>query len=114
MLKITKIEIRKVTTDCITKLGWSSSTYSEEMDKKARIYIFPEGEGIYENLMNRCQRPHTTYRKEVIPSVLAEMGLPANTKVRWSQYAGCSCPCSPGFVIDDVRGTEVFVSVEEK
>lgn len=112
MLQATKIDVRKVTTDCIAKMGWSA--YSKAMNKKARIYIFPKGESIYENLMNRRQRPHTIYRKEVIPGVLAEMGLPANTKVRWSQYAGCSCPCSPGFVIDEVHATEVFVTVEEK
>lgn len=111
MLKATKIDVREVTPDCIAKMEWSD--YSKAMNKKARVYIFPKGENIYENLMNRRQRPQTQYRKEVIPSVLDEMGLPENTKVRWSQYAGCSCPCSPGFIIDEVHGTEVFVTVEE-
>lgn len=111
MLKTTKIDVRKVTSDCIAKMGWSE--YARARDKKARVYVFLKGESIYDNLMNRCQRPHTIYRKEVLPSVLAQMGLPLDTKVRWSQYAGCSCPCSPGFVIDEVRGTEVFVDVEE-
>jgi len=43
---------------------------------------------------------------------LEAMGLPADTKVRWSQYAGCSCPCSPGFVVDGHSRHDVHVTVE--
>jgi hypothetical protein len=67
-----------------------------------RIYIWPKGETILENLMNRRDRPYTTYRKEVLPGVLAGLGIRyQDVKVRWSQYAGCTmCPCSPGFILD--------------
>ena len=82
-----------------------------EFGKKTRVYVFPKGENLMENLMNRKTRPYTTYKKEVLPEVFRAMGLPADTKARWSQYAGCSCPCSPGFVLDLV-GKEVFVDVE--
>ena len=78
---------------------------------KTRVYVFPKGETLMDNLMNRKARPYTVYKKEVLPSVFRAMGLPENTKARWSQYAGCSCPCSPGFVLD-VRGSDVFVDVE--
>jgi hypothetical protein len=98
MLKVSKIDIRNA--------GRS------EAHKKARVYVWPEGESIIENLQNRRTRPHTVYRKEVIPGVLAALGLPADTRVKWSQYAGCSCPCSPGFVIDGAHGRDVHVTVE--
>jgi len=84
----------------------------KDYSKRARIYVWPQGESIMDNLMNRRQRPYTTYKKEVIPAVLEKMGLPSNTKVRWSQYAGCSCPCSPGFVVDGYIGHDVHVDVE--
>jgi hypothetical protein len=80
--------------------------------KQTRIYVWPQGESIMDNLMNRKQRPHTTYKKEVIPAVLEKMGLPADTKVRWSQYAGCSCPCSPGFIVDGDSRRDIHVDVE--
>jgi len=79
--------------------------------KNIRVYVWPESETILENLQNRRQRPYTIWRKEVIPSVLKELNLPADTKVRWSQYAGCSCPCSPGFIINDYYGKDVHVTV---
>ena len=84
----------------------------KEWIKQTRIYVWPQGESILENLENRRQRPYTTYKKEVIPSVLEKMGLPADTKVRWSQYAGCSCPCSPGFIVDGDSRRDVHVDVE--
>lgn len=80
--------------------------------KQTRIYVWPQGESILENLENRRQRPYTAYKKEVIPAVLEKMGLPADTKVRWSQYAGCSCPCSPGFIVDGDSRRDVHVDVE--
>ena len=85
-----------------------------EWIKQTRIYVFPKGETIMQNLMNRKQREHTVYKKEVIPAVLEKMGLPADTKVRWSQYAGCSCPCSPGFIVDGDSRRDVHVTIESE
>ena len=35
-----------------------------------------------------------------------------SVKVRWDQYAGCSCPCSPGFVVTrGYTGKDLSVSV---
>lgn len=90
---------------------WSSRRRA----KKARIYIWPKGESIMENLQNRRDRPHTAYRKEVLPTVFQKLGLDPATKVRWSQYAGCSCPCSPGFIVEsypaELIGRDVSVTV---
>ena len=83
----------------------------EKWNGKSRVYIFPKGENLVENLINRRTRPYTEYRKQVMPDVLEAMGLPRDTKVKWSRYAGCSCPCSPGFIVPGY-GKEVFVEVE--
>lgn len=83
----------------------------KERSKKARVYIFIKNENIMENLENRRNRPCDQYRKEVMPGVLKEMGLPDNTKFSWKQDAGCRCGCSPGFIIDKVYGKEVFVDI---
>lgn len=65
-----------------------------------RIYVFPKGETVLEHLVERHSRPYSLYRKEVLPEVWAQLGIdPATVKVRWDQYAGCSCPCSPGFIV---------------
>lgn len=68
---------------------------------KAVIYFWPENETVIEQLENRRSRPYTQYRK-LLPQVFEAIGLdPADPslKASWSQYAGCSCPCSPGFVL---------------
>jgi hypothetical protein len=73
---------------------------------KARIYFWPEGETLMENLQNRRQRPYTAYRK-LLPEVWARLQQQGDIsatdplpRVSWSRYAGCSmCPCSPGFIV---------------
>lgn len=82
---------------------------------KPRIYVFPKGETILEQLETRRQRPYTAYRKEVLPTVMKQLGIPEDTRVRWSQYAGCSCPCSPGFIVEGypqaISRQDVYVTV---
>ena len=79
---------------------------------KTRIYIHAKGETIWENLENRTQRPYNVYRKEVIPAVLEHLGK-QGSKVAWSQFAGCPCPCSPGFIVKEGDwNRDVFVTVE--
>lgn len=84
------------------------------MPQKSRIHIFTQGESIVKNLENRRQRPYTTYRKELIPEILERSGLSKDTKVSWSQKAGCACGCSPGFIIQDGPwGQEIFVTITD-
>ena len=44
-----------------------------------------------------------------------QLGIAPDTKVRWSQYAGCSCPCSPGFIVEGypqaVSRQDIYVTV---
>jgi hypothetical protein len=64
---------------------------------------------VIEDLMNRHRRPYATWRK-AIRTALAKVDIDLS-KMAWSQKAGCSCPCSPGFVLNkqnlEVNG-EVF------
>lgn len=86
---------------------------SERRSHKSRIYIFHPKETILENLQNRRQRPVTQY-KEVLPQILAKFKEETGympEKVRWSQKAGCSCGCSPGFIVDAHYNREVFVNL---
>lgn len=82
--------------------------------QKSKIYISVSGESVIQNLMNRRQRPYTSYKKELMPEILEKCNLPKDTKVSWSQKAGCACGCSPGFIIQDGPwGNMFFVSVTE-
>lgn len=64
-----------------------------EFNQASRVYVWPEGESIMENLLNRRNRPYKEYRK-----LLADQAFMQNA--RWSQHAGCRmCPCSPGFIL---------------
>lgn len=66
---------------------------------RARVYIHIDGESILQNLQDRRIRPYNVYKKEVLPLLAAQLGFDVSTlDLRWSQRAGCSCPCSPGFV----------------
>ena len=100
-LQVKKVEIRN-----------RDNVEYKEWVKQTRIYVWPQGESVMDNLMNRKRRPYTAFKKEVIPTVLEKMGLPADTRVRWSQYAGCSCPCSPGFIVDGDSRRDVHVDVD--
>ena len=75
-------------------------------NKKHRIYIWVEDESLMDNLMNRHDRPHKMYREQILPEVFEQLGWPADTTVKWSQYAGCPCSCSPGFIVQKKIGSE--------
>ena len=78
-----------------------------EMDspkqKYSRVYIWPEGESLLENIMNRRSRPTKLYR-DILPGLreylVANYGAYSGMSFRWNQKAGCTCGCSPGFVLD--------------
>lgn len=69
-----------------------------------RVYIQPNGETLIDNLFNRRHRPIGLFR-DIAKRALAQQGVVA-PKLRWSQYAGCSCPCSPGFILIDYTTEE--------
>lgn len=80
--------------------------------RKTRIYIWPHGETIMGNLLDRRNRPLGAFRT-IAQQVLKEYGAP-DAKIYWSQRAGCSCPCSPGFIVTHpgYEGFDLHVTVE--
>ena len=80
---------------------------------KNRIYIFNSGETIIENLVERHYRPVEFYKQVIIPHLIAQGFLNKDSDIKWSQKAGCSCPCSPGFIVESEYGYEIFVTSEQ-
>ena len=85
-------------------------SYERGWNKAPRMYVdVSEQFNVIEDLMNRHRRPYAAWRKAV-RRALAGVNIDLS-KMAWSQKAGCSCPCSPGFVLNkqnlEVNG-EVF------
>lgn len=101
-MKIIKIQVR------------TTNKYSS----KTKVHFFPSGENLLENLQNRRSRPYTEYRKKLLPQVvdilkeLHDINL-TNSKFNWSQKAGCSCGCSPAFLVSNSYGYEIYVDFTE-
>lgn len=84
--------------------------------RRSRVYVWPVGETILENLQNRRNRPVADYRR-VVTKELRDAGL--HGELKWSQKAGCGCGCSPGFVYEapiyvDERPCDIHVHVRAK
>lgn len=87
--------------------------YSEKI-KKSRVYVWVQDEGILDNLNNRVNRPVALW-KEIALKGLREVGLTEELigGLKWSQKAGCSCSCSPGFIIqDNAMGYDFHIDVK--
>ena len=66
--------------------------------RKVKVFVFPKGETVLDNLRRRTDRPQKLWNSVVLPKVAEKLGLHSvDTKLYWNQHAGCSCPCSPGF-----------------
>ena len=84
----------------------------------SRVYFFPAGEDALffadtlEHLLQNIDDlpPPEDYRADLMPAVLAAMVLPKDTEFQWHQFAGCSCGCSPGFVIENSKGKDICVT----
>jgi hypothetical protein len=87
-----------------------SQPFGDARRRRSVISLSPKDEGVLENFVSRRSRPHEEIKRQVIPAVLAAVGLPASTRVRWSQKAGCGCGCSPGFVVEGNYGVWYFGS----
>lgn len=76
--------------------------------RKSRVLVWTDEKfDLMSDFVNRTRRPHAQWRKAIKP-VLEGMGI--DTKgMRWSQYAYCTCPCSPGFILSK-RYEKNFVS----
>lgn len=87
------------------------NTTDREIRAKGKVYVHVNVPfNVIEDLENRTRRPHSAWRKPLLEA-MARIGIDA--KMYWSQYAGCSCPCSPGYTIegDDFRGWDFWVTL---
>lgn len=82
-----------------------------EPNRKMRIYLFPKNEGVWENFEKRWNRPVATWNKIAL-QVLDKYGF-TDCKISFSQKAGCTCGCSPGFIADVKNGRELFITYNQ-
>jgi len=87
--------------------------------RRARLYVWfarddDRPRTVESLLTERYTNPVTAYRK-ALPAIYEAAGLPTTTKAAWSQTAGCSCGCSPGFVLDldDRSDFEAIIGKEQ-
>ena len=78
--------------------------------KVSRLYFSFKHETVMDDLQNRRSRPAEKL-KSLLPDIFQHYGI-SPKHARWSQYAGCSCPCSPGFILSGLHGKDYFVTVE--
>lgn len=100
-MKITKVETQPIT---------------DHKRLTPHLYVFPTGESIVENLMNRRERPYTEWKK-LVPEILKKAGFSdkeiKGIKPSWSQKCGCGCGCSPGFRLNGSKTIrDVFVDIK--
>lgn len=80
---------------------------------KTRVYVWPKGESVFENFGNRIARPHLAWRPLVAEALNANGFAVTERDLRWSQKAGCSCGCSPGFILQTAdSGRDVSMTLE--
>jgi len=83
---------------------------------RPRVYVHVAGDTVLADFACRFDRPHKVYRT-FLPAILAAIGADG-AKANWSQKAGCSCGCSPAFILKDVPAScfsggpfDVFVTL---
>lgn len=83
-----------------------------------RLYFWLDGETVLEHFFvgRRLTARHKLIRP-LIPAVLEQLGVSTPSEIRYSRTAGCSCGCSPGFVLRGATykgmdsGFDVFITV---
>lgn len=113
-----KFEIVKVTA----KQEYLHQRKGEPYRWRSKMYIWPEGETVLDNLFNRRNRPAKVWQEQVIPVILEKLKetnpevyeVIKDQKWGWRQKCGCTCPCSPGFVSYHDTGGTFVVSASVK
>ena len=82
-----------------------------QAERASRVYVYSTGPfNVLEDLMNRYRRPAHLWRP-VTHEAMARIGIVG--RLTWSQKAGCSCGCSPGFISNAVRGGDFSIRVPD-
>lgn len=82
---------------------------SRALSKRSTAYVSLEGENVWEELERRTSRPSRLWHPVVLQA-LKDNGINVE-KMAWNQYAGCGCPCSPGFSITGDTGMDYWVTL---
>jgi hypothetical protein len=79
---------------------------------KTVVYVSFEGDGIaWPGTARERHAAETKANKKVAERVLATLGLQGVPQ--YSRKAGCSCGCSPGFIVTgNSSGWDIFVTVK--
>lgn len=78
-----------------------------------RVFVWDDTveETVLEQVVNRRNRPQDLYRL-VAEAALGALGYD-DPCLKWSQKAGCTCPCSPGFIAQgDVGRGDIHITFE--
>ena len=95
----TEIELNGATLTISERPATFMDSYSRrEYYKTPRLYVSVKDETIMDNLLNRTKRPYNVY-KNLIRSSGIDLFVDIDS-LRWSQHAGCTCNCSPGFILE--------------
>lgn len=90
------IEVPGATLEIIKRSPYRMGT--RDGFKPPRMYVSVPDESMLDNLANRRRRPYNVYKTLIHSSGIGRV-LNLGSPLRWSQHAGCSCPCSPGFIL---------------
>lgn len=110
--KITHLEARTE--------SWSDRK-NEPYKLNNKLYIWPAGETVVEQLFNRRNRPADIWKKKVIPAIMDKLSAKypevynavKGEKWGWRQKCGCRmCPCSPGFISSNMGQYYISAEVE--
>lgn len=94
------------------------TTQEKSKSRKTRLYIFSD---IWETEIGKAatddaevvaeiNKVMVRRFREALPEILKQAGIP-EAKASWSWKAGCSCGCSPGFILDKGYGMDIFADV---
>lgn len=111
MLKALTLQVPKLKALEI-KVEPRKTRWFRGQSSKPRVFFHLQGESVIDNLFDgRWTRPHLEFKKQgLLAEALKVAGLESSTKAKWSQKAGCSCPCSPGFILSCYSGSfDIFV-----
>lgn len=84
---------------------YTSGVDLNKIEEEARPHFVLEGEQSAE--YKKAGRAYRAEERRIIAAALAEIGIKFE-KVNFSQKAGCSCPCSPGWIANDVLTIDGF------
>ena len=77
--------------------SWVRNPKKHTPDGPSFASVFPDGESILDNLLDRHDRPWQIW-KPLVEKALREMDV-GFEKLAWRQRYWCDCPCSPCFVV---------------